>query len=102
MIMVLVGEGLAGNNSFVSPLVSSLTKQFQPQDILLTPREGTVVPPTAAEAAAAAASSNPDTAWLGCIVVANAVMSGTLVAVRRAGTRTRGEGGRGLGRWAAS
>ena len=83
--LVLVGEALSGNNSFVSPLVSSFTKQYKPQDILLTAKQGIVIPPTAADAAAAAASSNPDSAWLGCIVAPNAAMAGTLVEVRRAG-----------------
>lgn len=80
-MLVLVGEALADNNSYVSPLVSSFTKQYEPQDILLTAREGTVIPPTAAETAAAAAGGDPDTAWLGCIVAANAAMAGTLVEV---------------------
>lgn len=91
-LMVLVGEGLADNNSFVSPFVSSFTKMYEPQAILLTSEEGTVTPPTDAEAAAAAASGDLDTAWLGCIVAANAVMAGTFVQVGGGWGRTVGEG----------
>lgn len=82
---VLTSEAPSPNNTFVSPVVSSFAKRGSPQDVVLLASEGTVIPPTAAEAEAAAASTDPDSAWLGCIIAPHTIMAGTLVQVRAAG-----------------
>ncbi len=97
MLLVLVSQGLSPNNSFVSPLVSSYTKRGASQDLLVQATEGTVIPPTAAELEAAAASSDPDSAWLGCIVAPRAVMAGALVEVRATEEGLGGAAGVGCG-----
>ncbi len=79
---VLTSEAPTGNNTLVSPLVSSYAKRGSPQDVVLRASEGSVIPPTAAELEAAAASSEPDSAWLGCIIAPHTIMAGTLVQVR--------------------
>ena len=49
--------------------------------MLLMESDGTVLLPTDAELAAAANASDPDTAWLGCIIAEGALIDGSVVAV---------------------